>query len=160
MPTPAHILRLRECIGHDTLLAVGAAAAIFDAAGRVLLGRRSDAMDRAIWGFPGGAMEPGESVSEGLRREVLEEAGLDVTIGRLIGVYSRPEYAVTYPNGDHTQYVVLFFECQVVKGEARPDDDEMLEWRYFGADELPALRPCCVAKAKDAFARCAEPVIR
>src|SRR5262245_64173023 len=104
-------------------------------------------------------MEPGESISEGLCREVLEESGLEVTICRLIGVYSKPEFAVTYPNGDHTQYVVLFFECQVVNGEARPDDDEMLEWRYFGQDELPPLRPCCVAKARDAFAHVSGPVI-
>ncbi len=97
-------------------------------------------------------MEPGKNISEALRREVLEEAGLDVDIRRLIGVYSEPEFAVTYPNDDHTQYVVLFFECQVLNGIARPDDDEMLEWRYFSQDELPSLRPCCIAKANDAWA--------
>jgi len=160
MPTPSHILRLREFIGHDTLLAMGAAAAIFDSQGRLLLGRRSDVIDGVIWGFPGGAMEPGESISDCLRREVLEEAGLEVGITRLIGIYSDPAYTVTYPNGDHTQYVVHFFECQVIRGQARPDDDEMLEWRYFGPDELPALRPCCVAKAQDAYARHPVPVIR
>ena len=105
MPTPSHILRLRELIGHDTLLAMGAAAAIFDSQRRILLGRRSDVIDGVLWGFPGGAMEPGESLSDCLRREVLEEAGLEVGITRLIGVYSDPAYAVTYPNGDHTQYV-------------------------------------------------------
>ncbi|MFN0074086.1 MAG: NUDIX hydrolase [Chloroflexota bacterium] len=160
MATPSHILRLREYVGHDTILAVGAAAAIFDGSGRLLLGRRSDVIDGVIWGFPGGAMEPGESITDGLKREVLEEAGLDVTPGRLIGVYSDPTFAVTYPNGDHTQYVVLFFECHVLAGVARPDDDEMLEWKYYSADDLPPLRPCCVAKAADAFARRAEPVIR
>jgi len=160
VPTPAHILRLRACIGHDTLLAVAAIAAIFDDRGRILLGRRSDAIDGALWGFPGGIVEPGESVADGLRREVLEEAGLDVSIGRLIGVYSDPAFAVTYPNGDHTQYVGLLFECQVTRGQARPNDDEMLEWRYFDQDQLPLLRPCCVAKASDAYARFSEPMIR
>lgn len=160
MPTPSHILKLRAYVGHETLLAVGAAAAIFDEGGRILLGRRSDVIDGVLWGFPGGAMEPGESITDGLKREVLEESGLGVAVERLIGVYSRPEYAVTYPNGDHTQYVVLFFQCRVEGGSIRPDDDEMLEWRYFARDELPRLRPCCVAKASDAFARLSEPAIR
>ncbi len=48
MPIPPHILRLRDLIGHDTLIAVGAAAAKIAAAGRVLLGRRSDVVDDAI----------------------------------------------------------------------------------------------------------------
>lgn len=142
------------------ILATGAAAAIFDEQGRILLGRRSDVIDGVLWGFPGGAMEPGESITDCLKREVAEEAGLEVEPNRLVGVYSSPEFAVTYPNGDQTQYLVVFFECRVINGVARPDDDEMLEWQYFPLHALPELRPCCVAKVHDAFAGLPEPVIR
>jgi hypothetical protein len=70
----------------------------------------------------------------------------------LIGVYSSPEYAFAYPNGDQVQPVMAFFECRVVGGELRPDQEEILGARYFGSeDELPPMRPCCVAKAHDAF---------
>src|SRR5438045_8375170 len=53
----------------------------------LLLQRRSD---NGLWGLPGGGVEPGESVSEAIVREVREETGLEVAPGRLVGVYSAP----------------------------------------------------------------------
>jgi len=50
------------------------------------------------------------------------------------------------------QPVTIFFECRVVGGEFRPDMQKILGARYFGPeDELPPMRPCCIAKACDAF---------
>lgn len=113
--------------------------------------RRSDGDN--LWGFPGGMLEPGEGTAAAVKREVREEIGLEVEPVRLIGVYTSPEYAFTYPNGDEVQPVTLFFECQVVAGELRPDLEEIMEARYFGpGDALPPMRSCCVAKARDAFA--------
>lgn len=98
-------------------------------------------------------MELGESADEAVVREVREETGLEIMPVALIGVYSSPDYSITYPNGDRVQAVIIFFECRVVGGTLRPDGDEILEARYFGPDdELPPMRPCCVAKARDAFA--------
>ncbi len=145
-----YLLRLRQCVGHDLLLGPSAAACIRDAEGRILLVRRSDGDN--LWGFPGGAMEPGESVAETLVREVREETGLQVEPTMLIGVYSSPEYAFAYPNGDQVQPVTLFFECWVAGGKLEPDMKESLAARYFARDELPPMRPCCIAKASDAFA--------
>jgi hypothetical protein len=66
---------------------------------------------------------------------------------------SGPEYIFAYPNGDQVQLVTTFFECRVVGGELVPDMHEIVGARYFGpGDELPSMRPCCVAKAHDAFA--------
>jgi hypothetical protein len=71
----------------------------------------------------------------------------------LIGVYSAPDFAFAYPNGDRVQPVTIFFECRVVGGDLRPDREEVLDARYFEpGDVLPPMRPCCVAKARDAFA--------
>jgi len=142
---------LRKCVGHDSLLIPSAAACIRDEEGRLLLLRRSDEED--LWGFPGGAMELGERVTETVVREVCEETGLEVEPVALIGVYSSPEYSFAYPNGDQVQVVVIFFECRVMGGELRPDMEEIIGARYFShEDELPPMRPCCVAKAHDAFA--------
>lgn len=142
---------LRENVGHDLLLVPSAVACIRDGEGRVLLVRRSDGEE--LWGFPGGAMEPGERAADAVKRELREEIGLEVEPVTLIGVYSGPEYAFTYPNGDQVQPVSIFLECRVVDGDLQPDGNEVLGARYFGPyDELPPLRPCCVAKACDAFA--------
>lgn len=146
-----YVARLRECVGHETLLALSAAACIRDEKGRVLILRRADGAN--LWGFPGGAMEVGESAAEAVVREVREEAGLEVEPVALIGLYSSPEYTFCYPNGDWVQPVTVFFECRVVGGSLRPDQLEIVGAQYFGVDdELPPMRPCCVAKAHDAFA--------
>jgi 8-oxo-dGTP pyrophosphatase MutT (NUDIX family) len=141
---------LREGVGKETLLVPSAIASVVDEDGKVLLLERSDGED--LWGFPGGAMEPGESAAEAVKREVREEIGLDVEPVGLIGVYSSPDYAFCYPNGDRVQPVSVLFDCRVTGGTLAPDLDEVLSARYFGPDELPTMRPCCVAKARDVFA--------
>jgi mutator protein MutT len=151
MGTSAYIARLREGVGHSLLLVPAAVACVRDEGGRILLLRRSDGED--LWGFPGGAMEPDERAADAVVREVREEIGLEVEPVELIGVYSAPEFAFVYPNGDRVQPVTLFFECRVVGGDLQPDQEEVLGARYFGPkDVLPPMRPCCVAKARDAFA--------
>ena len=142
--------RLRECVGHALLLGPSAAACIRDTEGRILLLQRSDGDN--LWGFPGGVMEPGERIADTVVREVHEETGLEVEPTMLVGVYSAPKYAFAYPNGDQVQPVTIFFECRIVGGELLPDMEESLAVRCFSNDELPPMRPCCVAKADDAFA--------
>ena len=56
--------------------------------GEILLIQRAD---NGHWGLPGGHVEPGESVAQAAAREVLEETGCKIEVGRLIGVYSDPE---------------------------------------------------------------------
>lgn len=63
---------------------VSVAAAVLDDQGRVLIAQRRD---NGHWEPPGGVLELGESIPEGLRREVREETGLDVEPERLTGVY-------------------------------------------------------------------------
>jgi len=145
-----YLVRLRSCVGHDLLLHPAAAACIRDEQGRILLLRRSDGIN--LWSFPGGAMELGERADEAVVREVREETGLEVEPVALIGVYSSPGYAITYPNGDQVQPVIVFFECRAVGGTLQPDMEEILGARYFAPDdELPPMLPCCIAKARDAF---------
>lgn len=59
--------------------------------------------DSHKWGFPGGAIEPGEAPEMTAVREAKEETGLDVSIGKLIGVYTDPD--IIYPNGDQAQSI-------------------------------------------------------
>jgi 8-oxo-dGTP diphosphatase len=60
-----------------------AAAAIVDVSGQVLLAKRPDgAHQGGLWEFPGGKLEPGETVADGLSRELQEELGIAVTAHR------------------------------------------------------------------------------
>jgi len=151
---------LRRFVGSAPLLMVCSAACIRDEQGRVLLMRRGGEASE-LWGFPGGAMELGETIRETTAREAREEVGLEVVPERLIGVYTGPELGFRYANGDQVQLVNFLFECRVVGGALRPDGSEALAARYFGpADPLPPLRPCCQAKLADCFAFRGEVFIR
>ena len=118
----------------------------------LLLQRRSD---NQLWGLPGGGVEPGESVSAAVVREVREETGLEVTPVRLIGVYSLPENGqiVTYPDGNVTHYISTSFECRIVGGTLACGE-ESLELSWFDPERLPAeLMPMHRIRVFDALAR-------
>jgi len=117
----------------------------------VLLQRRTD---NGFWGLPGGAVEPGESVSEAAVREVREETGLEVVPGRLVGVYSSPAHhqIVTYPDGNVIHYVSTSFECRVVGG-ALACGVESMELGWFDPEDLPAeVMPMHRIRIRDALA--------
>ncbi len=90
----------------------------------VLLAKREDF---EVWTLPGGAIDPGESVSDAAIRETREETGLDVHLTQLVGVYSRPKLSTH----------VIIFAAQAVGGVARPQAGEVVEVRFFDTDALP-----------------------
>jgi 8-oxo-dGTP pyrophosphatase MutT (NUDIX family) len=137
---------------------VSASAVIFDRRGRVLLQQRSDG---GQWGLPGGSVEVGESVTEAVVREVLEETGLRVAVRRLVGVYSRPDLQVIrYPDGHVWHYVTVCFECAVRGGELTTSD-ETLALEYCRPGRLPAtLLPHHRIRIRDARVRRVAPFVR
>ena len=66
------------------------------------------------WTTPGGRVELGESPLDALKREVLEESGLDVVADELVGVYSKP----------YKDDIVLFFRARVVNRNLWQPNDE------------------------------------
>ena len=140
---------LRSYVGHQRLLQLAVSAFIRDEQGYVLLGRRSDVM---LWAPPSGVMQLGETPVKTLLREVLEETGLQVRAGQLIGMYTGPDFEWTYPNGDQAQIITAFFECHVEGGTLAPDHTEFIDLRYFAPEALPPLMPRCVRILEDALA--------
>src|SRR3954451_342718 len=97
-------------IGKLATLKVGSAAVIFDATReRVLLTQRTD---NGRWCLPGGGVEPGESAAEACAREVWEETGLVVEIGKLIGIYTNPHMITEYADGNRFQFMSFCFEAE------------------------------------------------
>ena len=114
---------------------VGVGAIIVDD-GRVLLVKRGHAPLAGEWSVPGGVLELGETVREGVVREVLEETGLAVETLELLGVFDRVVRDLDERTLYH--YVLIDFLCQRVSGElcAAGDADEA---RWFSAEELANL---------------------
>lgn len=101
---------------------------------------------RGGWVFPGGQVEVGENIIEGLTREIKEESGIEVVISHLIGVYSN---TATYEGHSGVKIVptkVMFdFVCKPVGGKLSTSD-ETSESRWVSKSEVldmisaPALR--------------------
>ncbi len=102
--------------------------------GDILLERRTDC---GLWGLLGGRMDFGESARDTALREVREETGLQVSLERLVGVYSNPDRGLlSYPGGDIVHCVTIVFEASV--GQETPAcSEESLELRFFNPTELP-----------------------
>ena len=137
----------------------GVCAVTFNAAGEVLLEKRSD---NGFWGLPGGAVEIGESVQDAVVREVREETGLHVTITRLVGIYSDPNFHTIsrYPDGNVVHWVTVCFECERRSGELAISE-ESTDIGYFPADSLPEQTLLAHRmRIQHTLARRAEPYIQ
>jgi ADP-ribose pyrophosphatase YjhB (NUDIX family) len=138
MAIPEHVARLRAAIGHELLLLPSVSVLPIDQAGRLLLVRHAGHDDG--WAVLGGAVEVGEAPAEAAVREVREEIGADVRLGRLLDVLGGPDYQVTYPNGDTAAYVTAVYEAEVIGGRPHvADHDEVSDVAWFTAAQLPTV---------------------
>ncbi|GAA3791308.1 NUDIX hydrolase [Sphaerisporangium flaviroseum] len=114
---------------------LGAAAFITDPSDRVLLVKPNY---RDHWLWPGGHVDEGETPDQACARELIEELGLRLPVGRLLGVHWVP------PFGDRPLPLVDFlFDCGVVPGRDGIilQEDELDECGFFEPDEAKALMP-------------------
>jgi 8-oxo-dGTP diphosphatase len=89
--------------------------------GRALLIKRGSEPLKDQWSIPGGTLELGESIQEGVRRELLEETGIEVRVGELIEVFDR----IFRDAAGEIQYhfVIVDYLCEKISGEAKPASD-------------------------------------
>jgi 8-oxo-dGTP diphosphatase len=96
-------------------------AVIWDRAGQILIDRRKvGGTMGGLWEFPGGKIEPGETVEECIVREIWEELAIEITVGEhLISIDH------TYPTF-HLSAIV--HHCQHISGVPQPIESEEIRW--------------------------------
>ncbi|MEJ8303973.1 NUDIX hydrolase [Saccharibacillus sacchari] len=130
-----YITELRKLVGSRPLIMAGACV-IVEQGGAILLQKRTD---NGFWGLPGGALEPGESMEQVARRELLEETGLTAGKLELLAVFSGEGLHYSYPNGDEVHNVVTAYVCCDAQGEPFADGEEGSELNFFRIDGLPPV---------------------
>lgn len=109
-----------------TILA--ASAVITDQHDRLLLVLRGTDPGRGLWSVPGGKVEPGETLEQATAREVREETGLEVVVGREL-------WSLRIPAGPGAEFEIHDFAATVVGGQLRAGDDAA-DARWFTPAEL------------------------
>jgi ADP-ribose pyrophosphatase YjhB (NUDIX family) len=131
---------------------IGVGAIIIDEWRRVLLVRRDNEPLKGEWSVPGGMLELGEKLRDGVRREVLEETGLVIEPGEVLDVFDSiftdKEGLIEY------HYVLIDFLCRPVSGEAVAGTD-VSEVKWASENDLPGvrLRPSTEQVIRKAMAR-------
>jgi A/G-specific adenine glycosylase len=106
------------------------AAAVISRNGSVLIARRPDeGLLGGLWEFPGGKLEEGEDLPTCLKREIVEELGVKIEVGKLMGVYN---HAYT-----HFKITLHAYHCRIEAGEPRPLQVSEVRWAALG--ELQAF---------------------
>jgi ADP-ribose pyrophosphatase YjhB (NUDIX family) len=107
---------------------VGVGAVVRDEQGRLLLVLRGVPPQKGLWALPAGFVDADEHPRVAAAREVLEETGLDVTVGDVIDVW----------DGGGGASFFLAFHAEVTGGTLAAADD-VEDARFFALDSLPSL---------------------
>jgi 8-oxo-dGTP pyrophosphatase MutT (NUDIX family) len=134
-------------MANDHRHSVSVAGVIVDEHGRALIIQRRD---NGHWEPPGGILEYGETIEDGLRREIYEETGLKIDPGPLTGVYQNMRRHI----------IALVFRCRPIDGQLTTND-EAAAFRWATPDEIPDLMTQAYAtRVLDALAHADEPSVR
>ena len=124
-------------------------AIVLDSSGAVLLGRKNQKLGGVYldcWHSPGGGIEAGESHLEALRRELLEEIGLEIGSSPqpLLDDQGRASTEKRLPSGEVVVAHMLFFMYQVQLDDDKKatigPSEELPELRWFSREELPSIK--------------------
>lgn len=109
-----------------------ASGVVVDDRGRVLLSKRAKDPFAGKWDLPGGFLEEGEHPLDGVKRELREEAGIEIGDERLLGIWmDRYEYRRRV-----VETLNIYYAARLAEGTPEPADD-VAEFRWFAANEVP-----------------------
>ena len=130
----SYIKDLRKNVGHAPILTAGVGLFVFNNKDEVLMQLRTDYNQ---YGFPGGAMELGESFEDVVRRELKEETNLDIIDLEMVKVLSGKDTYREYPNGDKLYDITAIYVVKKYSGDLKVNDNESKKLEWFNADNLP-----------------------
>src|SRR6266851_3313531 len=116
----------------DALPRIGSALLVQDEANRILLGQRNKDPQRGFWVIPGGKIHAFESIAEAAARELEEETGLKVEVGKQFRVYE-----IVNPPSEHR--IVIYSWARAIEGVPKASDD-LSDVRFFSTEELGDLQ--------------------
>ena len=106
--------------------------------GEYLAIKRARAVEVGTWEFPGGRVDPGETIEKALEREIKEETGLKVDIERFVGWGQG--FGITSSDGGIHDRFVMFFECKLIKGKLS-FDHETADHKWSTLEEMMQFKP-------------------
>jgi 8-oxo-dGTP diphosphatase len=121
---------------HPARPVVGIGAVVVDG-GRIVLVKRAHAPLQGEWSLPGGAVELGETLTDAVRREVLEETGLVVDVGPVVEVIERVQRDDA--GGVEYHFVVVDYKCRRLEGTLAAGSDAA-DARWVAPADLAAFR--------------------
>jgi len=99
--------------------------------GKILLIKRATEPNKGLWTIPGGKIKFGEKIEDALKREMLEETGLEVEVLNLEDIYE-----LIMSNGEvRYHYIILDYRVRRISGEPKSSTDA-LELKWFSKEEL------------------------
>ena len=139
-----YIKSLRSEIGSRKII-LNCAGVLIVRDGKILFQRRSD---NGRWGLVGGLLELNETYAQAAVREAREETGCDVALTAFLGIFHNHD--MVWPNGDRAHTIGAYYTAEILRGTPRIDE-ESLELRFFGREEIPALFAQDHAAALEAY---------
>jgi len=112
----------------ETFIAVGG---ILERDGKYLLVQEAQEKCRGKWNIPAGTIDAGETLVEGMKREVYEESGFDVEPTGICQIGNKKD-----PN---LIFASVIFTTEIKTGEIKFDPEEILDARWFSYEEITAM---------------------
>ena len=139
----------------------GVGAVVLDAERRVLLVRRGQPPLLGEWSLPGGALELGERLEDGIRREVREETGLNVEPEEIVAVFDHISHADNDPTRVRFHYVLVDYRCRLLDGTLTSATDvteaRWASWHELTGHGAVVIRPFTLSVIRKALDQIMHP---